>query len=194
MAKTTPRLTRRALIGATATAFVGSALAGRAITAPRFTPYPNLKAALQSRQTGLFRIAELGIIETILLCVHGAPIEVHARRNGIYQRKDAARSRSLRDLAPVDFNRLISAAGGLDTSVNGTSRAISFYALYNTLAAAPATEAFAVLPASGDTATRLVFSTDPFFSAWSFAHDPKTGAYAFTAGDIRAHWSLERHP
>lgn len=191
MANPTARLTRRALIGAGATAILAS---GTARAAARFTPYPNVKMALQSRQTGLFRIAELGVIETLLLCVNGAPIEVHARRNGIYQRKDAARSQSVRDTAPVDFNRLIAAAGGLDTGVNGTARAAGFYVLYNAMAVLNPADAFTVVPVASDTATRLPFSTDPFFAAWSFSYDARSGAYAFSAGDIRAHWILEGHP
>jgi hypothetical protein len=189
MANPSQRLTRRALIGVAAAMFG----AGIASAATRFTSYPGVKAALQARQTGLFRIAELGVFETILLCVNGAPIEVHVRRNGLYQRKDPARSYSPRDLPPVDFNRLITAAGGLDAAVNGTPRAAGFYGLYNAMARL-SDDAFAVMPVAGDAPARLPFSTDPFFAGWSFSHDTRTGAYAFTAGDIRAYWILEGHP
>lgn len=190
MADRPPKLTRRALIGAIPTVIL---VPGTTKAAARFTPHPNVKAALQSRQTGLFRIAELGIIETLLLCVNGLAVEVHARRNGIYQKKDAALSRSAREVAPVDFNRLITAAGGIDTNVNGTSRAAGFYALYNAMADL-SRNTFAIVPVAGDTSKRLPFSADPFFAAWSFAYDASSGGYAFSAGDIRAHWILEGHP
>lgn len=190
MANPPARLTRRALIGVVPAAILAS---GTADAAARFVAYPSVKAVLQSRQTGLFRIAELGVIETLLLCVNGLAVEVHARRNGIYQKKDRTRSQSTREIAPVDFNRLITAAGGLDTAINGTARAAGFYALYNAMAGL-SSDAFAVVPVAGDTAARLPFSTDPYFAAWSFAYDVRSGAYAFSAGDIRAHWILEGHP
>jgi hypothetical protein len=189
MANPNARLTRRALIGAGAIAALGNG----ARAAARFTLHQNVKAALQARQSGLFKIAGLGVFETILLCVNGAPVDIHTRRNGLYQRKDAARSHSLRDVAPVDFNRLITAAGGLDAAVNGTPRAAGFYALYNAMAAISA-DAFAIVPVSGEADPRLAFSADPFFAGWSFSYDARSGAYAFTAGNIRAHWILEGQP
>ena len=194
MGTPTAKLTRRALIGAGAIIALGYGPGhGDAWAAARFTPHPNVKAVLQTRQTGLFRIAELGVFETILLCVNGTPVEVHVRRNGLYQRKDPARSHSPRDLSPVDFNRLITAAGGLDSAVNGTTRAAGFYGLFNAMAR-QGEDAFAVMPVAGDASARLPFSTDPFFAGWSFTYDARTGAYAFTAGDIRAYWILEGHP
>ena len=180
MANPPARLTRRALIGVVPAAILAS---GTADAAARFVAYPGVKAVLQSRQTGLFRIAELGVIETLLLCVNGLAVEVHARRNGIYQKKDRTRSQSTREIAP----------GGLDTAINGTARAAGFYALYNAMAGL-SSDAFAVVPVAGDTAARLPFSTDPYVAAWSFAYDARSGAYAFSAGDIRAHWILEGHP
>lgn len=190
MAHPTRRLTLKALIGATAAAPSASGAA----SAPRFTPYPNVKAALMARQTGLFKVASLGAIEIILLCVNGAAIDVHARRNGIYQPKDASRSHSPKAMAPVDFNRLITAAGGLNTDVNGSPHQAGFYALYNRLAAAPTIDAFGVVPVAGEVGQRLGFSTDPFFAGWTFVYDARPGTLTFTAGDLRAHWILEGHP
>ena len=190
MANPSSGLTRRALMSAATAAMFGPAAAH---AAARFTPYPNIKAAMLARQTGLFRIAEFGVVETILLCVNGTPIEVPGRLNGLYQVKDAARSHSPRDLSPVDVNRLITAAGGLDAAVNGTPRAAGFYSLFNAMARQDE-DAFAIMPVAGDAPTRLPFSTDPFFAGWSFTCDARTGAYTFTAGDIRAYWILEGHP
>lgn len=190
MAHPTRRVTLKTLIGATAAAPFAAGAAG----APRFTPNPHVKAALMARQTGLFKIASLGAIEIILLCVNGAAIDVHARRNGIYQPKDASRSYSPKAMAPVDFNRLITAAGGLDTGVNGSPRQAGFYALYNHLAAVPAIDAFGIVPVAGEAGRRLGFSTDPFFADWVFGYDARPGTLTFTAGDLRAHWILEGHP
>jgi hypothetical protein len=187
MAHPTRRLTLKALIGATAAA-------PSAAGAARFTPYPHVKAALMARQSGLFKVASLGTVEIILLCVNGAAIDVHARRNGIYQPKDASRSHSPKAMAPVDFNRLITAAGGLDTGVNGSPRQAGFYALYNHLAVAPTIDAFGVVPVADEASQRLGFSTDPFFAGWTFVYDARPGTLTFTAGDLRAHWILEGHP
>ena len=169
-----------------------AAVFGAAVPAfaePAFTPQPGVRAALQARQTGVFRIADFGPYETLLLLVNGVAIDLHLRRRGIYQQKDPARSRSVKTVAPVDLNRLIAAAGGLDQPVNGGPRAAGFFAVYKAL---PAN--VSLPPARTQAAgamTPLTFSRDPAFDGWTFERDARADAYAVSLPGIKAFWILE---
>lgn len=180
--------TRRTVLSATIAA-AGNAYGASA--APVFAFRGGVKSVLTSRQSAICHIADYGTTQVLLLVVNGAPIEVHARRNGLYHPKDPAKSRSVRALAPVDFNRLITAAGGVDQPVNGSLRANDFNALFNSLKPVPLTRA---CPGGAcrtmGTGQRLAIN-DGFFRDWSFAHDPSGPFLAFSSPTVKAVWSLE---
>jgi len=178
------RITRRLLC---ALAMFGVAMPAHA--EPVFEAHPGVKAALQARQTGVFHIADLGSYEILLLMVNGVAVDIHARRRGIYQQKDPARSRSVKTIAPVDLNRLIVAAGGVDTGVNGTPRASAFFTIYNALPAHVSLPP-ARVPAPGDLLP-LDFSRDAAFDGWTFERDARSGACAVSLPGVKAFWILE---
>ncbi|MDC7684589.1 hypothetical protein PQU92_14990 [Asticcacaulis sp. BYS171W] len=187
--------------------------------APTFAPRPALKGLMAARQSAICHVADYGGSQTLILLINGIPVEAHLRRNGLYQPKDQRRSRAAKPVTPVDFNRLIAAAGGLDKGVNGTPRAAEFFALYNSLMPAvtapdPCPADFAHRTTSeratirqglgtaaytryapcftldGD-AVRLDFSDDPFFDTWTFERDAQGHFYGLSAPGVRAIWSLE---
>jgi hypothetical protein len=167
--------------------WVASATDSKAAT-PTFKPYTAIKSALQNRQTAIFNVADLGATRTLVLVLKGEITEVHAHRNGLYHTKIPARSSSVASLAPVDFNRLITAAGGVNQPVNG-ARATGFYALYNALRAEAAAPHEAVVRVA-DSAFSLQFSDDPFFRPWAFEYQPHGQIYAANFSGVRAAWSI----
>ncbi|ESQ78366.1 hypothetical protein [Asticcacaulis sp. YBE204] len=208
-------LTRRSLFALTAL----SLSLPRVAAAAGFTPHGGIKTLMTARQSAVCNIADYNGVQTLVLLIGGAPVEAHARRNGLYQTKDLRRSRSVKAITPVDFNRLIAASGGLDKGVNGTARASDFYALYNSLTPAvtapdpcpadfaqrspgertiirqglstAAHQRYAPCFSLGGDATRLDFSQDSFFDAWTFERDVQGHFYGLSAPGVRAIWSLE---
>ncbi len=179
--------TRRRLLGAVTV--LSASLPAEGDAAPAFTGHASIKSVLQSGQTAICTIADFGTIQTLVLAVNGVATEVHARRKGIYQAKLAARSHSLRTVAPVDFNRLITAAGGLDQIVNGTTRAAAFFKIYQ--GAGNATPAATGSVGNGQ---RFAIAGDPFFNLWQCDYDSRTHTFGFDAPGLRAVWTLEGQP
>ncbi|UDF05724.1 hypothetical protein [Asticcacaulis sp. AND118] len=212
-------LTRRTLFRLTAVSLSAAAVASAPATQAAFVPHTAVKALITARQTAVCHIADQDGIQTLLLIVNGNPTEAHARRNGLYQTKDLRRSRSAKAITPVDFNRLIALAGGLNQGVNGTPRAADFFNLYNALSSAPATpdpcprdfsqrskaeralirrdlglsenRRYAPCFTLGSNAVRLDFADDPFFDAWTFERDVQGHFYGLSLPGLQAIWSLE---
>lgn len=181
------QISRRGLLASGAFWVAGASSAMAA--APIFKPYPAIKSALQNRQTAIFNIADMGATHTLVLLLNGEVTEVHARRNGLYHAKLPVRSNSPMPIAPVDFNRLITAAGGVNQTVNGTSRASGFYNLFKGLQTEAVAETEAVVRVA-DTAVSLHFSDDPFFRPWVFEFQPRGQIYAVNFSGVRAAWSI----
>lgn len=141
------KITRRGLMTAGALTLFGPALLHDESqgAVPTFTGHPAIKSAILNRQTTIFNVASLATgssrVQTLVLVVNGVVTEVHARRNNIYLTKRTSQSSSIKVISPVDYNRLITAAGGIDTWVNGTQRAANFYAIYNSLGLNPTNRA-----------------------------------------------------
>lgn len=208
--------TRRKLFGLTLAAICAPV---PAISSERFSVYPGLRSLIASDQTAIVRIAELNGTEILLLLLDGTPVEAHARRNGLYQPKDARRSTSPKPLAPVDFNRLITQAGGLNLGVGGTDRHAAFMALYKTLKPSPPSvqacpaelerrsaadisairrelqhpdnRRFVPCFSLGPDAQRLPLSEDPMFRTWTFERDVQGHFLGLTLPGLKAVWSLE---
>ncbi|ESQ75291.1 hypothetical protein ABAC402_09305 [Asticcacaulis sp. AC402] len=180
--------TRRTVLSAgllTATAAAGAVRA-----TPVFAFRAGVKSVLTARQSAICHIADYGNTQVVLLIVNGATVEVHARRAGLYHPKDPAVSRSVRALAPVDLNRLISAAGGLDQPVNGSVRNDAFHALYQSLKPMPVARACGSNCRAMGSGQALPIK-DAFFRDWSFAHAPSGPFLAFSSPTVKAVWSLE---
>ncbi len=179
--------TRRRLLGTLTVLPAGLPANGHA--APMFTGHTLIKSIIQSGQTAICDVADFGTVQILVLVVNGTVTEVHARRKGIYQAKQATRSYSQRAIAPVDYNRLITAAGGLGQTVNGTARATSFFKIYQTVGSDTAGTAGSI----GNN-QRFDIATDPFFALWTFDYDARSHTFGFDAPGIRAVWTLEGQP
>ncbi|WP_343683426.1 hypothetical protein [Asticcacaulis sp.] len=178
-----------------------------------------VKAFLNARQSGIVRLATFTETEILLLIINGQPIDVHARQNGLYISKSPGSARSVKAIAPVDFGRLLTAAGGTDKGVNGTDRARDFNSLYGSLTSVPlapltcpadfaqkSTEEKALIRRQirqphysrygpclmpDQPLIRQAFADDPFFDAWTFTHDANDRYLGLSLPGIRAFWSLE---
>lgn len=187
--------------------------------APPVALLPQVKTFLLSKQSGISLIATADGVQIMLLVINGVPVETHARQNGLYRPKAQASARSLKSITPVDFSRLITAAGGLDKAINGSARAGEFYALYNSLTsvalppdACPADfaqksdsekallrrqirqgEASRFRPCflGDEPLSRVAVTDDPFFAAWSFSRDGLGHYLGLTLPGVRAIWTLE---
>lgn len=180
---------------------------------------PQLKGFLSARQSGVVHVATVAGTQILLLIINGLPIDVHARQNGLYITKAPGQTRSVKTIAPVDFGRLIAAAGGTDKGVNGSEKARDFHSLYASLNSVP----MAPLPCPADFSEksaeektlirrqvrqppysrygacvmpdqpliRLPFADDSFFDAWSFTRDAEGHYLGLSLPGIRAFWSLE---
>jgi len=212
-------LTRRTMFRLTAMSLSAAAVASATSVHAAFVPHTSVRALIAARQTAICDIADYEGIQTLLLIINGTPTEVHARRNGLYQTKDLRRSRSVKAITPVDFNRLIALAGGLNQGVNATARAADFFGLYNTLSSVAATpdpcprdfsqrskaeralirrdlglsenRRYAPCFTLGSDAVRLAFADDPFFDAWTFERDVRGHFYGLSLPGLQAIWSLE---
>ncbi|MFP1132261.1 hypothetical protein [Asticcacaulis sp. W401b] len=208
--------TRRAALGSTAATVMAAPLT---IAATAFTPSASVKALMSAHQSAICQLAEFGGTQVLLLLINGTPVEAHARRRGLYQRKLSRLTQSGKAIAPVNFNRLITAAGGIDRPVGGTARAPEFNALYAALPPVPqapdpcpadfdqrsaaersvirqalrAPDNSRYLPCFVEDAqtVRLPFSDDPFFTAWAFERDAQGHFLALTLPGVRAIWALE---
>lgn len=208
--------TRRAALRSTAATMMAAPLTAAAAT---FTPSAGVKAFITAHQSAICQLADFSGTQILLLMINGTPVEAHACRKGLYQRKVSRFTRSGKAITPVNFNRLITVAGGIDRPVGGTPRAAEFNALYAALPPAPqapdpcppdfdqrsSAEQAIIRQAlrmadnsryipcfvEGVQTVRLSFSDDPFFAAWTFERDVQGHFLALTLPGVRAIWSLE---
>jgi hypothetical protein len=133
-------LSRRAIFGAGAITLLGPALGGlgggrAAAATPQFTGHPAVKQAMQMNASGIFNVADMGNVQTLLLVLGGAATEVHARRGNTYLPKQPGAT-SVRSVTTAQYEQLLQFSGGVDHIVP-TARQPAFANLLN----APATHA-----------------------------------------------------
>jgi hypothetical protein len=132
-------MSRRALFGAGAITLLGpaiSGLGGRAAAAtPTFIGHPAVKTAMQQRWSGIFNVADMGDVQTLLLLINGEATEVHARRGSSYLAKQPG-AVSPRTVTPAQYEQLLAFTGGVDHPVTA-GRTSAFAALLNAPTGAP---------------------------------------------------------
>lgn len=129
------RLSRRALIGAGAVTLLGPAILaqpGRAAlpsaSTPAFSPHPAVKQAMQQGWSGIFNVADVANVSTLLLVVNGAATEVHARRAGAYLPKNAG-STSVKIVSTARYDQLLHLTGGPDRAMSTAQEKLAFTTL-----------------------------------------------------------------
>jgi len=128
------RMSRRALLGAGVVTLLGPAILaqeGRAALpagTPQFTPHAAVKTAMQQRFSGIFNVADVSGVQTLLLVVDGVATEVHARRGGAYLPKRPGFA-SPRIVSTSRYDQLLHLSGGVDFSVTTPQQKAAFAAL-----------------------------------------------------------------
>jgi len=152
------RMSRRALLGAGAVTLLGPALlaqeghAALPAGAPTFTGHTVVKQAMQSKFSGIYNVADMGTVQTLLLVVDGVATEVHARRAGVYLPKHAGAT-SPKVVATTRYDQLLRLTGGVDFSATTTQEKAAFANLLNSPTGATTPPATATCPADFATLT-----------------------------------------
>lgn len=181
-------LTKRDIILASMFLGLETQIANNISINSKFKFYNSVISIIANKQTIIFKIAELGNFSTFLLIIEGEIIEAHTLNNGIFANKNIAASYSKKIISPIDFNRLINAAGGTNKSLN-INQNPSFNSIYNNIKFNK--QAFrSEFQRSSD---YIVFDlgNDRTFRDWRFEYNPKTKSYYANLSNINSVWNLE---
>jgi hypothetical protein len=130
------RMSRRALLGAGAVTLLGPALlaqeghAALPTSVPTFTGHTAVKQAMLSKFSGIYNVADIGTVSTLLLVVDGVATEVQARRAGTYLPKNPGAT-SPKIVSATRYDQLLRLTGGVDFSATTTQQKAAFAALLN---------------------------------------------------------------